>query len=491
MADQVKIAGMGVNDIVAMDAVRLSAAIKHRQVSCREVMQAYLTHISRVNPKVNAIVSLQDEQMLLAQADERDRQLGQGHYLGWMHGFPQAPKDLAATAGIPTTSGSPIFRNNIPEQDAIIVERVKRNGAILIGKTNTPEFGAGSHTYNPVFGTTLNAYDQTKTAGGSSGGAAVALALYMLPVADGSDMMGSLRNPAAFNNVFGFRPSYGRVPFGPASEIFYQQLITEGPMARTVTDLALLLAVQAGFDARIPLANSQSPEIFTQPLEREFKGTRIAWLGDFGGYFAMDPGILALCQSALKKLETLGCIVGEVLPAFSPDRLWEAWRTIRHFLVAGSSGPLYANPELRALLKPEMIWEIENGIKLSAADVYKASAERSAWYAVVNDLFQTYDYLVVPTAQVFPFDATIPWPKEIAGRQMDTYHRWMEIVIPASFAGLPAISVPVGFNQDGLPMGMQIIGKAQADLAVLQLAYAYEQATGWVQRFKPPLLRQL
>ena len=238
-------------EIIAMDAAELSSAIRTRKVSCREVMQAYLDQIDRVNPKVNAIVSLRDRDAVLAEADERDRELAGGYYRGWMHGFPQAPKDLAATVGLPTTLGSPIFRDTIPPEDAIVVERIKKSGAIIIGKTNVPEFGLGSHTYNNVFGTTLNAYDQTKTAGGSSGGAAVALALRMLPVADGSDMMGSLRNPAAYNNIFGFRPSLGRVPLAPTPEIFYQQLATEGPMARTVTDLAMLLSTQAGYDERI------------------------------------------------------------------------------------------------------------------------------------------------------------------------------------------------------------------------------------------------
>jgi len=255
-------------EITSMHAVDLFRVIRSKQVSCREVMEAFLARIDRLNPKVNAIVSLQDRDGLLRQADERDRQIAGGEYLGWMHGFPQAPKDLALTAGIPITLGSPILKDNVPFQDAIIVERVKRNGAIIIGKTNTPEFGLGSQTYNAVFGTTLNAYDQTKTAGGSSGGAAVALALRMLPVADGSDMMGSLRNPAAYNNIFGFRPSFGRVPYGPTNEIFYQQLGTEGPMGRTVTDLAMLLSVQAGFDSRAPCPTAR-PRLF---LPNPFNG---------------------------------------------------------------------------------------------------------------------------------------------------------------------------------------------------------------------------
>ncbi|HOI75813.1 MAG TPA: amidase [Syntrophales bacterium] len=462
--------------ITAMDAVDLSRAIREKQVSCREVMEAFLDRIDRLNSEVNAIVSLQDREELLDQADERDRQLARREYLGWMHGFPQAPKDLALTAGIPTTLGSPILKDNIPLQDAFIVERARRSGAIVIGKTNTSEFGLGSQTYNEVFGTTLNAFDRTKTAGGSSGGAAVALALHMLPVADGSDMMGSLRNPAAYNDVFGFRPSFGRVPYGPTLDVFYQQLATEGPMARNVSDLAMLLSVQAGFDSRAPLSIRENPDVFTRSLERDFKGVRVAWMGDVGGYLAMEPGVLDLCGGAIKTFEAIGCIVEEALPAFSPERLWETWLTLRGFLLAGIAGPFYRVPEWRALMKPEAVWEVENGLEIRGDAVYRATVDRSAWYLALDALFRKYECLLLPSAQVFPFNAGVHWPKEIAGRTMDTYHRWMEVVIGPSLAGLPTISVPVGFNDTGLPMGLQVIGKPGADLTVLQLAYAYEQA---------------
>jgi amidase len=473
------------SDLVALQAVELADAIRSRRVSCKEVMQAYLAQIDLYNPKVNAIVSLQDRDGLLRQAGERDSQLAEGRYLGWMHGFPQAPKDLAATAGIVTTLGSPILKNNIPHTDTIVVERVRRNGAILIGKTNTPEFGLGSHTYNSVFGTTCNAYDQTKTAGGSSGGAAVALALRMLPVADGSDMMGSLRNPAAYNNVFGFRPSLGRVPFGPATDVFYQQLGYEGPMARSVTDLAMLLSVQAGFDDRAPLSMNADPSLFRHALQRDFSGVRIGWLGDFNGYLPMEAGVMELSLAALKNFDAIGARVEHAHPDFQMARLWKTWLTLRGFVIAGNLGGMYADPKLRALMKPEAIWEIESGLKLSATDIYTASMERSAWYQSLRTLFQRVDFLVLPSAQVFPFDARHDWPKSIAGKPMDTYHRWMEVVIPATLAGLPAISVPAGFGPTGLPMGLQIIGKAQADLAVLQIAYAYEQATSYTKRRSP------
>jgi amidase len=475
------------SEITDWDARTLSAAIQSRKVSCKEVMSAYLAQIDAVNPRVNAIVSLQDREGLMRQAEERDAQLARGQRLGWMHGFPQAPKDLAATAGIVTTQGSPIFKDYVPKTDAIIVERARKSGAILVGKTNTPEFGLGSHTYNPVFGITRNAYDPSRSAGGSSGGAAVSLATHMLPVADGSDMMGSLRNPAGWNNVFGFRPSYGRVPFGPASEVFVQQLGYEGPMGRTVSDLAMLLSVQAGFDARLPLSNPQDPAQFTQPLQRDFKGARIGWLGDFDGYLPMEAGVLELCRGALKHFQSIGCTVDAAQPDFPMERLWKTWLTWRGFLIAGIAGGLYANPKMREQMKPEAVWEIENGLKLTAADVYRASVDRSAWYLALNALFQKYDYLVLPSAQVFPFDAELHWPKAIAGKAMDTYHRWMEVVIGGTLAGVPVISVPAGFGPGGLPMGLQILGPAQKDLAVLQIAYAYEQATDYTRRRSPLL----
>lgn len=474
--------------IVELDAIALSRAIHARQVSCHEVMQAYLAQIERFNPRVNALVSLRSQEEVLAEARACDQELDRGHSRGWMHGMPQAIKDLAATRGLRTTLGSPLFAEQIPAEDAISVARVRASGAIIIGKTNVPEFGLGSQTYNTLFGTTGNAYDPTLIAGGSSGGAAVALALRMLPVADGSDMMGSLRNPAAFNNVFGLRPSQGRVPYGPAPELFVQQLATEGPMGRSVADVARLLSIQAGYDPRVPLSLKDDPSLFAESLQRDFKGVRLGWLGDYNGYLAMDDGVLSLCESALADFSALGCEVESCQPDFSLERLWQTWLVHRHWLVQGSLGAAYADPQKRALLKPEAQWEVEGGLRLSAADVFQASVSRSEWYRALGKLFERYDFLLLPTAQVFPFDAQQPWPRLVGGREMDTYHRWMEVVIGPTLAGLPSMSVPVGFNPQGLPMGLQIIGPAQADRAVLQLAYAHEQLTRWVRRCPPGCL---
>jgi amidase len=479
-------AALPVPDLVMMNAIDLSRAIHFRKLSCIEVMSAYLDHIGQVNAKVNAIVSLQERDSLMRQAAERDAQLSRGESMGWMHGFPHAVKDLAATKGIRTTWGSPLF-DTIPQVDAIFVERLRKCGVILIGKTNAPEMGLGSQTYNPIFGITRNAYDHSKAAGGSSGGAAVGLATRMLPVADGSDMMGSLRNPAAFNNVFGFRPSFGRVP-SAGEDVFLETLSCSGPMGRTVTDVAMLLSVMAGHDSRAPLSIDQDPAIFAEPLKRDFKGTRIAWLGNFNGYLQIQPDVLRLCRESFKAFESIGCSVEEARPDYPPEKVWQCWLTLRHWSMAGELATLYKDPAKRAQMKPEVQWEIEGGLPLTALEVSNASLARTEWYWSVHRLFEKYDFLLLPSAQVFPFDAELHWPQEINGVKMDTYHRWMEVVLTATLTGAPALSVPVGFNSDGLAMGMQIIGKNHADLAVLQLGYAYDEATHWVRDRKPPLL---
>jgi amidase len=483
------LAPVQVSSIVRLDACELSQSIHARAISCREVMAAYLDHIERINPRVNALVSLRDAELLLREADARDDSLARGVSYGWMHGFPHAVKDLVATQGIRTTHGSPLFADVVPEQDALLVQRLRQAGAIIIGKTNVPEFGLGSHTFNPVFGITRNAYAPDRTAGGSSGGAAVALAVRMVPVADGSDTGGSLRNPASYNNVFGFRPSLGRVPRALQTEVFFQPLGTEGPMARTVGDLAQLLSIMAGYDARAPLSLDEDPAVFRQPLQRDFSGARLGWLGDWGGYLPMEPGVLECCQAAGAAFESIGCTVEDVVPQFDPAALWQAWLVLRQWFTLPSLGPLYVDPSRRAKMKPEAQWEVENGLRLGAETVMRASEVRSAWYAEVLRLFQRYDALLLPSAQVFPFDATITWPRDVGGRQMDTYHRWMEVVISATMAGLPAISVPAGFSWAGLPMGLQVIGPPRGDMAVLQLAYAHEQASGWVQRRPPDMLQ--
>jgi amidase len=476
-------------DLVMMDAVDLAATIHARQASCREVMTAFLGQIDRFNPKVTAIVSRVDADALLFQADARDDQLARGEAVGWMHGFPHAVKDAAATRGIASTMGSPIFAEFVPEQDTIFVERLRDNGAILIGKTNIPEFGLGSHSYNPVFGTTANAYDPTRAAGGSSGGAAVALAMRMVPVADGSDTGGSLRNPAGWNNVFAFRPGLGGVPFGPSPEVFFQQFAIEGPMARTVADLAMLHSVMAGDDDRAPLSLTELTAAFAEPLKRDVTGTRIGWLGDLGGALPIEPGVLDLCLGAVRSLEAAGCTVEAANLEVPEETIWEAWLAMRHLLIMGAFGDLYDDPAQRVRMKPEAVYEIEGGLKMSARDVWNGAVKRSAIYEAFRILFQRFDFVVLPTAQVFPFDAAEHWPKEIAGTKMDAYHRWMEVAYPGSLSGLPVAAVPAGFGgARDLPMGLQFLGPMKQDRSVLQIAYAYEQANPWIGRRLPSAL---
>jgi amidase len=475
------------SNIVMMDAVTLADAIRSRQVSCVEVMSAYLDHIEKINPRVNAIVALQDRASLLVQARERDRQAAQGELMGALHGFPLAVKDLMPVKGIPMTMGSPILKDFIPDTDGIMVERLRQAGGIIIGKTNTPEFGLGSHTYNSVYGATRNAYDQTRSAGGSSGGAAVSLALRMLPVADGSDFGGSLRNPAGWNNVFGFRTSMGLVPTS-ALDGWFPSMSVVGPMARNVPDLAMMLSVQAGYDARTPLSTTGDGTVFQRRLESDLKGKRIAWSGDFRGYLPFEPGVLDVCVRALKVFESMGCIVEEAQPEYSIDSVWRAFLTLRAWQSGAGLLAYYNDPKKRALLKPEAVFEVESGLKLTAFDITGALAVRTAWYQAVRQFFGKYDYFVVPTAQLFPFDVNLHWPQEIAGVKMQTYHEWMKGVLPITMSGCPALAVPAGFGNAGLPIGLQIVAPIHAEAACLRLAYGYDTATSWSTKRLPGLL---
>ncbi|MCJ2015253.1 amidase [Methylobacterium sp. J-076] len=475
----------GADGITALGAVHLSAAIRGRAISCREVMRAYLDRIASLNPTYNAIVALRDEAALLHEAAEADGRIARGEPVGLLHGFPLAVKDLDPVRGLPFTQGSPIFADRIAEADSIMVSRLRSAGAIFIGKTNVPEFGLGSHSFNPVYGVTANAYDPGKTGGGSSGGAAVAVALRMQPVADGTDHGGSLRNPPAFNNVYGLRTCWGRIPVEGA-DVFSPGLSVPGAIGRSPADIGLMLSVQAGYDPRCPNSIRQDPNGFAAPLERNFRGVRIAWLGDFGGRIPFDPDVLETCRSALPAFTAIGCRVDEAVPDFDLERVWRDWRVLRAFTVAAALRPLVEDPARKALMKPEAVWEAERGLVLSAEQVTAAQEGRTLWYAALRRFMEVYDFVVMPTSQVFPFDKALRWPERVGGRTMDTYHRWMQTAIPATMAGLPALAVPAGFGPDGLPAGIQIIGRNHGELACLQLGAAYDAASGWVRRHPPP-----
>jgi amidase len=474
-----------VTDLCSLGAAELVARMRLREVSSREVVSAFLARIDALNPSFNAIVSRRPDDDVLAEADEADRALLAGDDLGRLHGLPHAIKDTANTAGLRSTYGSPLFADHVPNEDGLAVGRVRRAGAIVIGKTNVPEFGLGSHTYNPIFGATGNAWNPAFSAGGSSGGAAVAVAQRMLPMADGSDLGGSLRNPGGWNNVFGLRPSQGRVPSWPRSDAFFAQLVTEGPIARNAADLALLLSVQSGEHVLAPLSLSSALDA-TRPLEVDLRGRRVGWLGDLRGHLPMEQGVLATCETALKLLVDDGLIVDAPTPVFDWTRLWRSFVVLRQFGLGGDFATAFEDPALRDLMKPELQWELTQALALTVADVQQAAVVRTAWYDAVLRLFDDFDYLALPSAQVFPFPIEQTWPTKIAGRTMDSYHRWMEVAVPGTLSGCPVISIPAGFGGDAtLPIGLQMIGRPRDDYSLLELAHSWERTAPWMALAPP------
>jgi amidase len=480
---------MPATTITELPALALSAALHARQLSCRELMQATLARVHALNPRLNAIVNLAPDAALLQQADARDAELAKGCSRGWMHGLPQAIKDTAHALGFPSTQGSPLLAQALPAADSLHVARMKAAGCIVIGKTNVPEFALGSHTFNPLFGATANAWDAGVSAGGSSGGAAVALAHRLLCVADGSDFMGSLRNPAGWNHVFGLRPSQGRVPAWPKADVWVSQLGSDGPMARTVRDLAALLAVQAGPDARVPLSlASPLPALADADADTGLRGQRIAWLADLDGHLAMEPGILATCEAALLRCEAGGAQVQPTRLGFSAAALWQAWLVWRRALVAPNIASVLQLPGARERIKPEALWEHDQAQPLRFTDFMQASQLRTQFLQQLLVLFEDHDFLALPTAQVWPFEVQLHWPRQIGSRQMDSYHRWMECTLYATFGGLPALSLPAGFHANGRwPMGLQLIGRPQGEAALLRAALAYESMNGELLSRRPAL----
>ena len=461
------------DDICFMSARDLAKAIRARDISAREVMVAFLRQIERVNPRINAIVAKLDDERCLALAEEADRRLARHEKVGPLHGLPFAFKDLDPVIGFPLTRGSRIFKEFMPAEDSLLVERLKRAGVLPIGKTNVSEFGMGSHTYNDVYGATLNPYDLTKSAGGSSGGAGAALAAGLLPLASGSDLGGSLRNPANFNNIVALRPTVGLVPSAPAALPFLGFTV-KGPMARSVGDLAFLLSVMAGEDPRDPAVYPSDPSLFAAPLERDFKGTRVAWCPDLGG-LPLDGRVRSVLESQRKTFTDLGCTVEDACPdltgadeIFLTIRAWQYWHTL---------GPLLE--EHRALIKAEAVWQIEAGRHLTGADVAKAMAAQGALMERVRRFHEKYEFFLCAVNQIPPFDATISWPREIDAVAMENYIAWMKSAYWITPTFCPAISVPAGFTRDGLPVGIQIVGRYRDDLGVLQIAHAFEQATGF------------
>ena len=458
-----------------LSAIEMARLIRTKKLSAREALAAHLKQIERVNPKVNAIVTLVPE-LAADAAAKADEMQARGGKLGVLHGLPVAHKDLFETLGVRTTFGSPLYKDNIPTEDDIVVDRMRRAGAITIGKTNTPEFGAGSQTFNEVFGATRNPYDLTKTCGGSSGGAAVALACGLVPVASGSDTGGSLRNPAAFCNVVGFRPSIGRVP-NPKAAFAWLTLSTSGCLGRSVADLAFVLSTIAGPDSRAPLSIQEPGERFARPLDRTFKGVRVAWFKDLGGV-PFDPRVRTVVDGHRKTFESLGCVIEQAEPDFAPAEV--AFRMLRAWNTANAYGErLRQHPDG---FKDTLKAEIEEGLRLTGTDVARADTAHGQLWRRFQAFLEKYEYFILPTTQLPPFDVNTPYPTEIAGVKFDTYIDWMKSCWYVSATGNPAASVPGGFTPEGLPVGVQIVGRNNEDFGVLQMAHAFEQATGFGKR---------
>ena len=459
------------NDLCYLSLRELAQLLRIRELSARAVMNAHLEQIRLWNPHLNAIVAKLDDDKCLALADAADARAARGEPLGRLHGLPWAFKDLEPAVGFPCTRGSTIFRNDFPAADSILVERLRAAGVIPIGKTNVPEFGMGSQTYNGVYGTTVNPYDLTKTAGGSSGGAGAGVAAGLLPGADGSDLGGSLRNPGNFNNVVGFRPTVGLVPIAP-SMLPFLGFAVEGPIARSVADVGFLLAAMAGADARDPGCVPSDPAVFGGSLERDFKGVRVAWCPDLG-VLPLDHRVRAVLDSQRRVFEALGCIVEDAHPDLSAAD--EVFLTLRAFRTWTNLAPLLTSH--RSELKPEAVQEIENGARLTAAQVSAAMVRHGQILETMRVFQERYAFVLSAVNQVLPFDASMHWPAAIEGRRMEHYIAWMKSAYWITTTFHPAISVPAGFTE-GLPVGVQIVGRYRDDLGVLQLARAFEAATG-------------
>lgn len=471
-------------DLCANDAVTLAGMLRRREVSAREVAAAHIGRIEAVDGAINAVVTRTFD-TALARAAAADEALAHGQPLGLLHGLPVAHKDLADTAGVRTTYGSPLFADHVPDRDTLVVRRMAQAGAVSLGKTNTPEFGAGSHTVNPVFGATHNPFDLSRSAGGSSGGAAAALAARMICLADGSDLGGSLRNPASFCNVTGMRPSPARVPRWPLVDVA-DTLGVEGPMGRTVADVALLLAVLSGPDPSVPLALDApapalpDPAAVTGLLRRDLRGMKVAWSADLG--LPVEPAVRAVLAPARQVLADLGCDVIDASPDLSgADEAFRIWRAFRF---AAQFGPLL--PAHRERLGPNVLWNTERGLELTVADLGRANTLRAELAERVGAFFGTVEVLACPVSQVVPFDVTFDWVHEIDGVPQHTYLDWMASSYLISATGLPAISVPAGFTPGGLPVGLQLVGRWRADWPLLAVAHAFEAATGYASITPPP-----
>ena len=471
--------------MIWQSARELARLMRQGELSAVEVMSAHYDRLEAVNPKLNAIVNLLDRDRALAKAREADRRLADGQAPGLLHGLPMAPKDLVDAVGFPTTCGFIPFADRMAKKDSLVIARQRAAGAIFIGKTNTPEFGLGSHTFNRLFGPTGNPFDPSKSAGGSSGGAAAAVASGMLPIADGSDMGGSLRNPASFCGVVGLRPSIGRVPSESAMG-WFARLDTPGPLARNVADAALLLAVQAGPDEADPLALSQPGEQFLGSLDGNPADWRIAFTADLG-FLPVDAEVKAACRAAASVFGDLGCRVTDDCPDLSTAMdIFQIQRAAKLRLLGQKLDR--ETPGWREHAKDTLLWNVDQGRQLDADALLRAEQQRTLLYALVAEFFREHDALILPAAQVPPFDIDTDWVREVDGKAMSTYLEWMTVCCAISVTGLPSISVPCGYTVEGLPIGLQIVGKPRGDFELLKIANAFEQAMAGSIKLRPQII---
>ena len=455
-----------------------AAALRAGTCSARELVAAHLARIERLDPLVNAIVTRTPERALAA-ADEADRRRAQGDELPPLHGLPVAHKDLQDTAGVRTTYGSPAYREHVPERDSLLVQRMREAGAILVGKTNTPEWGAGSHTFNTVFGATRNPWDTTRSAGGSSGGGAVALACRLLPIADGSDLGGSLRNPAAWSGVLGLRPTPGLIARWPVSAPWVPFAV-EGPMARSADDLALLLGAMVGGDARDPISQRDAGVDTAAPLEAALGGRRVAWSPDVGG-LPIERGVRDALAGAPALLAGIGLDVSADEPDLSgADEVFETWRAFQSATGLGDEYDARAGD-----MKRTVSAEVERGRALTAAQLTRATRLQAELAERALAFFDRYDYLACPVTQVEPFPVEQEYAAEIDGVRMGSYIEWMRSNSRISVLCCPAISVPIGFSEAGLPVGLQLVTRPFGERALLEAAHALESLTGLASRLPP------
>ena len=457
--------------------------IKSREISIKEVIEYYLDKIDKVNPRLNAIVLQKDRELIIQEAITKDNAKEIDKPL---NGLPVAIKDLTDVKGFKTTYGFPGSKNNQPKKNSLFVNRLIDKGAIIIGKTNTAELGVGGHTINRLFGPTSNAYDLSKSAAGSSGGASSAVASGLLPFADGTDQMGSCRGPAAYANIYGFRPTPGLIAADRQGQnLDIPILTTPGCFARNPRDMSILLDEIVGRNPVDKFSFDLDSSFKKQKIsEKEFSSFKIGWLSNMNGDYIVEKDILEICEAKLKDLEKINLKIETLKPKINTNILWERWTSLRSKSIYEDT--LAMNISDISTMTYQAIWEYNKGKEITSEELQLALDQKQKCLNQINLIFEKFDFLVLPSAQIFPFDKNLQFPKNINGKTLDTYHRWLEVFILSSLLELPSITIPVGFNKDDMPMGMQIVGKNKDDLKLFSFASKYEDIFNF-SKIKPNL----